>query len=547
VEERIPLTLRVRLTVRRTAPTIAGEFRAPRLIELRPSLSFLPVVLAAFVAACATPTPPPEAPLPAVVSVPAAPPPPPVAAVPEAPPAETVPFPLATNVELESLPAQAEDLWVRIRRGYAIPDVDDPLVAKWEQWYASRPDYVARMVDRSRRYLYYIVVEVEDKGMPLEIALLPMVESAFNPNAMSVSRASGIWQFMPSTGTHYGLKQTFWFDSRRDVIAATEGALTYLQKLYADFNDWQLALAAYNWGEGNVARAVAKNQASKRPADYANLNMPDETRNYLPKLQALKNIVRDPEKYGLELGDIPDAPYFAVIKTTRKIDLKAAAALAEMPLDEFQYLNPQHNRPVIAGADEYTILLPIDRAEVFAAKLNLADQPLVSWQAYRLRSGETLPQVAAKFGMSVDALRAVNGIGARSIVPVGHALLVPSQGPADAAAETLTHAVFTTVPQGRTFYYRVNRGDTLTGIAARYAVSAQDLRRWNGLAPSAGVAAGQALRITSDLAPNAGKTKRAAGKKQPTVTVKPRPAAAKPAARAGTGAPTAKAKATAGG
>ena len=490
-------------------------------------------------------------------------------------------------MELEPLPAPAEDLWMRIRRGYAIPDIDDPLVAKWEEWYSTRPDYVARMIDRSRRYLYYIVVEVEQRRMPLEIALLPMVERAYNPTAIAVSSASGIWQFMPSTGTHYGLKQNFWFDSRRDVMAATEGALNYLQKLYGDFNDWQLALAAYNWGEGNVARSLAKNQAANLPGDYASIKMPDETRNYLPKLQALKNIVRDPEKYGLELGDIPDAPYFAVVKTKRKMDVKAAAALAEMSIDEFQYLNPQHNRPVIAGADEYTILLPIDKAELFAAKLDLSDQPLVSWQAYRIKNGETLQQLATKLGMSVDALRAVNGIGAKSRVPPGHTLLVPSQGPADAAAETLTNAVFTTVPQGRTFYYRVNRGDTLAGIASRYSVTVADLRRWNGLASAGAVTTGQQLRITSDLAPSASRTKRATGKrpttvstkatkastkatlvstksagstkatlvstksagstKATTVSTKAKTKSVKPAVKNGAGAPTAKAKATAGG
>jgi len=516
--------------------------------ELRLLPLFFVIAAAALLVACATPSPPPQEPPREVVA--AVPAPVPAPAVSE-PPLHLVtqdPFASAIAAELEPLPPPAEDLWARIRRGYAMPDLDDPLVAKWEQWYASRPDYVARMVDRSRRYLYYIVVEVEQRGMPLEIALLPMVESAFNPTATSVARASGIWQFMPATGKHYGLKQNFWFDSRRDVVAATEGALNYLSKLYADFNDWQLALAGYNWGEGNVARGIAKNQKMGQPAGYVDLKMPDETRNYLPKLQALKNIVRDPEKYGLELGDIPDAPYFAVITTNRNIDVKAAAELAEMPLDEFQYLNPQHNRPVIAGADEYTILLPIDKAELFAAKLNLADQPLVSWQAYRLRPGETLPQVASKFGMSVEALRAVNGIGAKSRVPTGHTLLVPSQGPTAAAAETLSQAVFTTVPQGRTFYYRVNRGDTLAGIAARYAVTEQDLRRWNTVAPR-GIAPGQSLRITSDLAPNAGKSKRAAGKKGPpaTTTAKPKPKTSKPAAKAGRSPPTAKAGAAAGG
>jgi len=493
---------------------------------LRSSLPLLlAIALAVLLAACATPAPPPETPLP-VMAVPAAPPEPAVAAPPVVAAVPSDPAPPG----LEPLPPPAEDLWARIRRGFALPDIDDALVAKWEQWYSSRPDYVARMIDRSRRYLYYVVVEVEERGMPLEVALLPMVESAFNPNATSVARASGIWQFMPATGTHYGLKQNFWFDSRRDVVAATEGALTYLQKLHGDFNDWQLALAGYNWGEGNVARAIAKNQKAGLPTGYAELKMPDETRNYLPKLQAVKNIVRDPEKYGLDLSDIPDAPYFAVVRMTRKIDVKKAAQLAEMPVDEFQYLNPQHNRPVIAGADEYAILLPIDRAELFAAKLNLADQPLVSWQAYRMRNGETLPQVAARFGLEVDALRAVNGIGAKAKVPVGHPLLVPTQGPAEAAADSLSQTVFTTVPQGRTFYYRVNRGDTLAGIAARYAVAPADLRRWNGLGQNQSVvAAGQTLRITSDLAPAASKAKRSGGSRVAKAAAKTKGPAARPA------------------
>jgi membrane-bound lytic murein transglycosylase D len=487
--------------------------------------------LAILVAACATPGPEPADSTPKEVDITVGPPePPPVAEAPAPSPPITDPFSSATRAELERLPPPAEDLWARIRRGYVMPDIDNDLVAKWEQWYVARPDYVARMVDRSRRYLYYIVVEVERRGMPLEVALLPMVESAFNPHALSVSRASGIWQFMPSTGTLYGLKQDFWVDSRRDVVAATDSALNYLQKLYADFNDWQLALAAYNWGEGNLARSVAKNESAGLPTDYANLTMPDETRNYLPKLQAIKNIVRDPEKYGIELGDIPDAPYFAIVKTTKKIDVKVAAQLAELSVDEFLYLNPQHNRPVIAGADEYSILLPIDKAELFAAKLELTDQPLVSWQAYRLRNGETLQQVCAKFNIEIGALRAINGIGPRSKVPPGYTLLVPAQGPVNVAENTLKTAVFTTVPQGRTFYYRVNRHDTLAGIATRYDVSTADLKRWNGLSQNA-LKTGQTLRITSDLAPNAQQAKRAAGRSVSTASDKPKAKTAKAAAK----------------
>ncbi len=442
-----------------------------------------------------------------------------VAAAPEPPPAPPVapppvvrdPFPSAAGADLEPLPPPDDDLWDRIRKGFAIPDLDpdDKNVEKWEQWYAARPDYVARMVERSRRYLYHIVAEVESRGMPAEIALLPMIESAFNPVALSTARAAGIWQFIPSTGKHYGLKQDFWMDSRRDVLSATEGALNYLDKLHGDFGDWQLALAAYNWGEGNVARAIERNRKAGKPAGYADLRMPDETRNYLPKLQAVKNIVADPAKYGLQLEDIPDAPYFAVVTINRRIDVKKAAELAEIPQEEFQYLNAHHNRPVIAGADQHSILLPIDKAELFAAKLELTDQPLVSWQAYRLKPGETLPMVAVKFGLSVETLRAVNGIGPRGKPSAGHTVLVPAQRPAEADA-SLTTAVFTTVPQGRTFYYRVRRGDTLAGVAVRYDVTVDDLRRWNGLSATTTLAAGQPLRVTSDLAPVASKARRGA-------------------------------------
>ena len=480
------------------------------------------------------------------------------------PPPVAEPFAPAASAELEALPASAPDLWERIVAGYAIPDINGPLVEKWERWYADRPEYVARMVERSRRYLYHIVSQVTGRGMPTEIALLPMVESAFNPVAMSTSRASGIWQFIPSTGKHYGLNQDFWMDSRRDVLAGTDKALTYLTKLHGDFNDWQLALAGYNWGEGNVAKAIAKNKAKGLPANYQSLSMPAETANYLPKLQAIKNIVRDPEKFGLALADIPDAPYFAVVKTTRKMDTKFAAELAEISLEDFLALNPQHNRPVIAGADEQTILLPIDNAEIFAAKLELTNQPMVSWQAYRMRPNETLPQVAAKYGMSVETLRAVNGIGARAKVPAGHTLLVPSQSASTEAVASLSQAVFTTVPSGRTFYYTAKRGDRLAVIAVRYGVTMQELKSWNGLTKDA-LVAGQKLRVTSDVVPvrkAGGQTKRAVATKgagkhvqngTKTPTAKPvvaKPVVAKPkpvAAKSAPGSNTARSNGNAGG
>ncbi|HVE49164.1 MAG TPA: transglycosylase SLT domain-containing protein [Casimicrobiaceae bacterium] len=454
-------------------------------------------------AGCATaPVPPPVEPPPvAIAPVPEPEPLPALLANDSKPIARlTLPQPLSESalLDLEPLPMPAEDLWDRIGRGYRVPDIDGPLVEKWERWYADRPDYVARMVERSRRYLYHIVTEVDRRGMPLDVALLPMIESAFNPTALSSARAAGIWQFIPSTGRHYGLQQNFWFDSRRDVIAATERALDYLQKLHGDFGDWQLALAAYNWGEGNVRRALRQNETRKLPLEYVALAMPDETRNYLPKLQAVKNIVREPEKYGLVLADVPDAPYFSAVKVRRKMDVKRAAELAEMPEEQFLALNPQHNRPVMAGADEFTILLPTDKAELFAAKLDLHDQPLVSWQAYRMKENESLPTLAAKFGMSLETLRAINGIGSRSRVPAGHLLLVPAERPSKAADASLEKAVFTAVPQGRTFFHTVRRGETLFRIADQYKVTAAELREWNGLAQNA-IAVGQQLRVTSDV------------------------------------------------
>ena len=517
--------------------------------------TLLIICIAAALAACATPAPPPALPDPVpvaeVVPVPA-----PSPAPEQTPSADTV-FTAAAGADLEALPASAQDLWERIVAGYAIPDIEGPFVEKWERWYAERPEYVARMVERSRRYLYHIVSEVSVRGMPMEIALLPMVESAFNPVALSTSRASGIWQFIPSTGKHYGLNQDFWMDSRRDVLAGTEKALTYLNKLHGDFDDWQLALAGYNWGEGNVAKAIAKNRAKGLPTTYQSLAMPAETANYLPKLQAVKNIVRDPEKFGLVLADIPDAPYFAVVKTHRKMDTKFAAELAEMSLEDFLALNPQHNRPVIAGADEQTLLLPIDNAEIFAAKLELTNQPMVSWQAYRMRPNETLPQVAAKYGMSPETLRAVNGIGAKAKVPAGHTLLVPSQSASTEAVASLSQAVFTTVPSGRTFYYTAKRGDRLAVIATRYGVTTQELKSWNGITGDA-LTPGQKVRVTSDVVParKAGaRTKRVvatkgAGKQAGTKVAPAKPVASKPkpvAAKAVPSANTAGARGNAGG
>ena len=325
-------------------------------------------------------------------------------------------------------PPPPAHLWGRIRAGFRLPNLNGPLVREWEQWYSTRPDYVARMVERSSRFLYHVVEEVERRKMPAEIALLPMIESAYNPQAYSRSHASGMWQFIPSTGKLYGLRQNFWYDGRRDPIAATNAALDYLEKLYGMFGNWELALAAYNWGEGAVSRAIARNQAKGLPADYESLTMPNETRNYVPKLQAVKNIVADPAQFGLQLAEVPNEPYIATVVAKRHIDVNLAARLAEIPLEEFKFLNPGHNKPVIKADGSETIVLPRHKVETFQRNLEAHDKPLVSWQAYTVKRSDQPQKIAAKYGITLARLKEVNGINGRRNIVAGQTILVPFSG-----------------------------------------------------------------------------------------------------------------------
>jgi len=395
----------------------------------------------------------------------------------------------ARNIKLTLIPdddLNNIDLWQRLRGGFAMQELNSPLIAKHEQWYASRPEYIARMMDRGSRYLYYITGEVERRGMPSEIALLPMIESAFNPGAYSTSNASGIWQFIPSTGKNFGLQQNWWYDGRRDIVSATTGALDYLEKLHAMFGDWELALAAYNWGEGAVSRAQERNRKQGLAVNYASLKLPDETRNYLPKLLAIKNIVANPGRFGLTLPDISNQPYFAAVSSAKHIDMELAAQLADISREEFIALNPAHNRPVILQDNSDFILLPINKIETYQANLENYDKPLVSWQAYYARKGERLDHLAPRFGLSVERLKKVNGLSARSNLSEGEALLVPLNGePGEengefAAFNMHLHPVNKTAQQNHAIKHTVRKGETLAKLARRYHVSVADLKRWNG-------------------------------------------------------------------
>jgi len=322
--------------------------------------------------------------------------------------------------------ALPNDLWERIRKGYKMPNLETDLVTDRTQWYASKPDYLQRMGERSGRYLYYIVEEIERRNMPMELALLPFIESAFNPQAVSSARASGMWQFMPATGKSFDLKQNAFRDDRRDVQASTRAALDYLERLHKMFGDWHLALAAYNWGEGNVGKAIARNKRAGLPTKYTDLSMPMETRMYVPKLQAMKNIVGNPPQYGVTLTSIPNHPFFQSVPLPRDMDVSVIAKLAEVSVEDFKALNPSANRPVLLAAGTPSILLPWDNAEVFQRNFETSSiTRMASWTAWIAPANMKVADAAKRVNMSEADFRAINNIPPRMQIKAGSALLVP--------------------------------------------------------------------------------------------------------------------------
>jgi len=334
----------------------------------------------------------------------------------------------ATAASLKVDEYKETDVWGRIRSGYAIPDINNNLVERHAKSYSAKPEYMARISGRASLYMYHVVQELEKRGMPTELALLPIIESAFNPQALSSADAAGIWQFVPGTGKDFNLKQNMFKDERRGVLASTDAALTYLQRLYTMFGDWQLALAAYNWGEGNVQKAIKRNQEAGKATDFESLadSMPAETRNYVPKLQAVKNIVANPSQYGVNLPVIDNQPYFTAVDKTSDIDIAVAAQLAEMSLAEFKALNPQFKRPVITGDEKTKILLPKENAEKFHLNLAQWGQALSSWTTHKITGAkESIASLASKFGTTPEVIRQANNIPAQTRLKAGSTILVP--------------------------------------------------------------------------------------------------------------------------
>jgi membrane-bound lytic murein transglycosylase D len=403
----------------------------------------------------------------------------------------------------------------RIRAGFALPQVQHYAVDREVEWYRSRPDFLDRTFRRGERYLYHIVTEIERRGMPLELALLPVVESAFNPVAYSRSRASGLWQFIPSTGKHYGLAQNWWIDERRDVLLATDAALTYLQYLHRYFKgDWFLAIAAYNGGEGTLSRAVSRNAAAGRPTDFFSLDLRTETRDYVPKLLAISRLVANPGAYGLQFAAMPNRPYFDVVDPGRQVNLGDAADLAGVSRDDMFALNPAFNRMSTPPSGPHRLLLPVANAEPFrlalaseAGAARLAAAPVVEPPRdtrHRVRRGETLSAIARKHGVSVAAIKQANNMKG-SVIHPGSSLVIPRDGstasaatvakarPEVAAQVTERAPTAAAAPQSRV--HTIKSGDTLWGVARQHGVTVPALAAANGLTTSSRLTVGTRLQI----------------------------------------------------
>jgi membrane-bound lytic murein transglycosylase D len=394
-----------------------------------------------------------------------------------------------------------DDLFDRMRAGFALDEVQEPAIDQQLAWFEHNPDYLERVFQRGQRYMYHVVTEVEARGMPLEFALLPVVESAYEPFAYSVSRAAGLWQFIPDTGRRFGLKQNWWFDGRRDVIESTRAALDYLQALHDQFDgDWLLAIAAYNVGENSVQRELDYNRAHGKPPDFWHLKLPAETRAYVPKLLAMKRLMAEPERYGLEFAAIPNEPYFAVIETDAQIDLKIAAHLAGTSYDELVALNPGYNRWATDPEGPHRMLVPIDNADGFEASLKtLSPEERVRFAVHEVTRRETLASIAKQYGTSAAVISKINDLKGGKVT-AGESLKIPEIS-GQLPDKVLLAASRVDRPQsdlGRKQHqivYRVRSGETLSSIARRHGMPVNTLARLNNMAAGDTLVKGQRLVI----------------------------------------------------
>lgn len=376
-----------------------------------------------------------------------------------------------------------ENIWKVVNKGYGIPDPKKKwakkVVKKYERWYSEHPVYTYRMFERTKRYIYYVVQEVKKRNMPMEIALLPIIESAYNPIARSNMKAVGLWQFIPSTGKNYGLKQNWWKDERSNVILSTNASLNYLEKLYKQFGTWELALAGYNAGEGKVAREIKKNKRRKRPTDYYTISLPRETDEYVSKLIAMKHIIQNPSKFNVDVPYIPNAPYFGEVTLTEQMDIDLILKLADISSEEFELLNAHHKRPLIPKEQEPTIiLLPKYKIETYNKNLAEHNEPLSNWVLYKPKRKESIMKVAKRFDINLSTFKRINSLNGRVTFRRNSTVLIPKSNALKSKYTLKGTGDYNYTSVGT---HHVSKGDTLGGIARKYKVSIEDLKEFNEL------------------------------------------------------------------
>jgi len=376
-----------------------------------------------------------------------------------------------------------ENIWKVVNKGYGIPDPKKKwakkVVKKYERWYSEHPVYTYRMFERTKRYIYYVVQEVKKRNMPMEIALLPIIESAYNPIARSNMKAVGLWQFIPSTGKNYGLKQNWWKDERSNVILSTNASLNYLEKLYKQFGTWELALAGYNAGEGKVAREIKKNKRRKRPTDYYTISLPRETDEYVSKLIAMKHIIQNPSRFNVDVPYIPNAPYFGEVTLTEQMDIDLILKLADISSEEFELLNAHHKRPLIPKEQEPTIiLLPKYKIETYNKNLAEHNEPLSNWVLYKPKRKESIMKVAKRFDINLSTFKRINSLNGRVTFRRNSTVLIPKSNALKSKYTLKGTGDYNYTSVGT---HHVSKGDTLGGIARKYKVSIEDLKEFNEL------------------------------------------------------------------
>ena len=399
---------------------------------------------------------------------------------------------------------KAQTIWEEIPMGYQLDwRQQHPRISSEKNWYLRNPDYLLRVSERARRYVYYVSQQLAERNMPQELALLPIVESAYDPFAYSHGRASGMWQFIPSTGRIFKLRIDWWYDGRRDIVASTQAAINYLDQLQKRFDgDWLLALAAYNAGQGNVSKAIKKNKKRNKPTDFWHLDLPRETRSYVPKLLALSQIIARPQRYGISLYPVPNEAYFAALDTETQIDLAEAADIAEINIDELYRLNPSFNRWATSPDGPHRLLIPIEKAEQFKEKIALIPpEQRLHWVRHTVKPGDSLLKLAKRYNTGVDVIRQVNHIRG-SMIRAGQKLLVPtaakgSKHYALSSEQRLNriHQKRTGKPGSKQVFHKVAPGDSLWTISRQYKVRVSQIARWNGMAPKDTLRPGQKLSI----------------------------------------------------